>query len=51
MPPVKSPSPRNRVLHIPFGAGRSYRKGGIGGTFLADGDETSDSNDDGSGAR
>ena len=33
---------RNRVLHIPFGAGRSYQMGGIRSVFLADGDETSD---------
>lgn len=39
---MSSGSPRNRVLHIPFGAGRSYQMGGISSVFLADGDETSD---------
>ncbi len=39
---MNAPSPRSRVLHIPFGAGRSYQMGSISSTFLADGDETAD---------
>jgi mannose-6-phosphate isomerase-like protein (cupin superfamily) len=40
---MNNPNPRSRVLHIPFGAGRSYEMGGIESSFLADGEETADS--------
>jgi mannose-6-phosphate isomerase-like protein (cupin superfamily) len=39
---MRSGSPRNQILHVPFGAGRSYQMAGISSAFLADGDETSD---------